>query len=67
MSASSNGLTISGQQRDLVIQAAMTYDEMQKRIRHSGEPTASGRCRPGSKEGRDRQSQSVAEPGAQPQ
>jgi hypothetical protein len=32
MSASSNGLTISGQQRDLVIQAAMTYDEMQKRI-----------------------------------
>ena len=32
MSASSGGLTISGQQRDLVIQAAMTYDEMQKRI-----------------------------------
>ena len=32
MSASSNGLTNSGQQRDLVIQAAMTYDEMQKRI-----------------------------------
>ena len=32
MSASCNGLTISGQQRDLVIQAAMTYDEMQKRI-----------------------------------
>ena len=32
MSASNGGLTISGQQRDLVIQAAMTYDEMQKRI-----------------------------------
>jgi chromosome segregation ATPase len=32
MSTSSNGLTVSGQQRDLVIQAAMTYDEMQKRI-----------------------------------
>src|SRR6516225_3133932 len=32
MSASNGELTISGQQRDLVIQAAMTYDEMQKRI-----------------------------------
>src|SRR6516162_877525 len=32
MSASNGGLTISGQQRNLVIQAAMTYDEMQKRI-----------------------------------
>ena len=32
MSASNGGLTTSGQQRDLVIQAAMTYDEMQKRI-----------------------------------
>jgi chromosome segregation ATPase len=32
MSESNGGLTVSGQQRDLVIQAAMTYDEMQKRI-----------------------------------
>ena len=32
MSASNGGLTSSGQQRDLVIQAATTYDEMQKRI-----------------------------------
>jgi hypothetical protein len=32
MSASNGELTISGQQRDLVIQAATTYDEMQKRI-----------------------------------
>src|SRR6516165_4792157 len=32
MSASNGELTTSGQQRDLVIQAAMTYDEMQKRI-----------------------------------
>lgn len=32
MSASNGGLTISGQQRDLVIQAATTYDEMQKSI-----------------------------------
>jgi len=32
MSESNRGLTVSGQQRDLVIQAAMTYDEMQKQI-----------------------------------
>jgi hypothetical protein len=32
MSASNGELTTSGQQRDLVIQAAVTYDEMQKRI-----------------------------------
>src|SRR5215467_13939167 len=32
MSESNGGLTVSGQKRDLVIQAAMTYDEMQKRI-----------------------------------
>src|SRR5215471_5386491 len=32
MSESNRGLTGSGQQRDLVIQAAMTYDEMQKQI-----------------------------------
>ena len=32
MSASNGELTISGQQRDLVIQAATTYDEMQKSI-----------------------------------
>jgi hypothetical protein len=29
MTASNGGLTISGQQRDLMIQAAMAYDETQ--------------------------------------
>jgi hypothetical protein len=32
MSASNGGLTVSGQQRDLMIQAAVAYDETQKRI-----------------------------------
>jgi hypothetical protein len=32
MSASNGELIVSGQQRDLMIQAAMAYDETQKRI-----------------------------------
>jgi len=32
MSPSNGGITVSGQQRELVIQAAMAYDETQKRI-----------------------------------
>ena len=32
MSASNGGLTVDGQQRELMIQAAMAYDETQKRI-----------------------------------
>ena len=32
MSASNGGLSINGQQRDLMIQAAVAYDETQKRI-----------------------------------
>ena len=32
MSASNGGLPVSGQQRDLMIQAAVAYDETQKRI-----------------------------------
>lgn len=32
MSASNGGLTVKGEQRDLMIQAAMAYDETQKRI-----------------------------------
>jgi hypothetical protein len=32
MSASNGGLPVSGQQRDLIMQAAVAYDETQKRI-----------------------------------
>jgi hypothetical protein len=32
MSASNGGLVVNGQQRDLIIQAAVAYDETQKRI-----------------------------------
>ena len=32
MSASNGGLMVNGQERDLVMQAAMAYDETQKRI-----------------------------------
>ena len=32
MSASNGELIVNGQQRDLIVQAAMAYDETQKRI-----------------------------------
>ena len=50
MSASNGGLTVSGQQRDLMIQAAVAYDETQKRIASLEDQLNRARCRLGSKE-----------------